>query len=81
VAPCLTGEALDDRPVDETPHYRDEKQEPDPKPGQMCAPDPTGLPELFVTGRDPRHREDEPTEADSAKAGADADGHRRGQNP
>ena len=81
VTTCLTGEALDERPVDEASEHRDQQEEPDPEPGKMEAADPTLLPELLVAGRQPGESEDQPPKPHGTEARNAPDHERHDDEP
>ena len=73
MATRLTGEALDQRAVDQAAEHRHDQHKPDTEPRQVQAGGVALLPELLMARRQPGEREDQqpkPGRAD-ARPGAD----------
>ncbi|HEY1521266.1 MAG TPA: hypothetical protein VGF91_32895 [Solirubrobacteraceae bacterium] len=76
MAARLTGEALNQRAVQQPAEHRHDEQEPDSKPRKMTARHVLLLAELLVAGRQPREAVDQPPERDGSKTRTRADDER-----
>jgi hypothetical protein len=79
VAPCLRGEALHQRPVDESGDDRREQDETCTEPGQVRVADPAETGVVRVPGEQAGEAHDELAEHHRAQARTGSDEHRHGE--